>query len=76
MQRKPWGKHGKATDPQETTLFQAPLSPQGSFAAQETLVVHSKHWRRPRGLYYDLLGTSGSKLKSAELLPVDLDYDS
>lgn len=46
------------------------------FAAQETLVVHSKHWRRPRGLYYDLLGTSGSKLKSAELLPVDLDYDS
>ena len=29
------------------------------FSAQETLVVHSKHWSHPRGLYYDLLGKSG-----------------
>ena len=40
-----------------------------------TLVVHSKHWSHPRGLYYDLLGKSGSKLKSAETLPVKLEYD-
>ena len=45
------------------------------FSAQETLVVHSKHWSHPRGLYYDLLGKSGSKLKSAETLPVKLEYD-
>lgn len=42
---------------------------------QQTLVIHSKHWLKTRGLYYDLLGRAGNKLRSAEPLPAVLTYD-
>ncbi len=45
-------------------------------ACQETLVVHSKHWRHQRGPMFDLLGQSGHKLNASEPLPETLDYDS
>ena len=46
------------------------------FSSQETIAIHSKHWRKTRGLYFDLLGSSGTKLKASEPLPIDLVYDS
>jgi putative transposase len=44
-------------------------------AHQESIVLHSKHWQKSRGLYFDLLGSSGAKLKSSEPLPIVLAYD-
>jgi len=44
-------------------------------AFQETLTLHSKHWQKTRGVYFDLFGKSGSKLAAAEDLPLVLAYD-
>jgi putative transposase len=44
-------------------------------AHQESVVLHSKHWCKGAGVYFDLLGSSGAKLKSSEPLPIILTYD-
>lgn len=42
---------------------------------QQDIVIHKTYWKRTRGIYFHLLGTSGSKLNAAEPLPADLPAD-
>ena len=39
---------------------------------QQSLVIHSKHWKHKTGVYSDLCGEN---MKSSEPLPVELDHD-
>ena len=39
---------------------------------QQSLVIHSKHWKHKSGVYSDLCGKN---TKSSEPLPVELDHD-
>ena len=44
-------------------------------AFNQTLVIHSKHWCKRKGMYFDLLGCGGDKLECSETIPSILQYD-